>query len=65
MIGLDTNILARYYIEDEGNAEATKQREAARRLIEAGEPLMACKDDRKFVRKAKRMGVVPPPFVPK
>lgn len=43
MIGLDTNILARYYIEDEGDAESLKQREAARRLIEAGKPLMVSK----------------------
>ena len=43
MIGLDTNVLARYYIEDQGDAESAKQREAARRLIEAGTPLMVCK----------------------
>lgn len=43
MIGLDTNVLARYYIEDEGDAESQKQREAARRLIEAGKPLMVSK----------------------
>ena len=43
MIGLDTNVLARYYIEDEGDAEAIKQREAARRLMESGRPLMVCK----------------------
>lgn len=40
MIGLDTNILARYYIEDEAD---TKQRELARRIIEAGKPMMVCK----------------------
>jgi len=33
VIGLDTNVLARYYIRDEGDAEALKQREAARRLM--------------------------------
>jgi len=43
MIGLDTNILARYYIEDEADAESVKQRELARRVIEAGKPLMVCK----------------------
>lgn len=43
MIGLDTNVLARYYIQDEGDAEAVKQREAARRLMESGKPLMVCK----------------------
>lgn len=43
MIGLDTNILARYYIEDAGDAESRKQREVAHRVIEAGTPLMVCK----------------------
>ena len=43
MIGLDTNILARYYVQDESDAEAGKQREAARRLIDSGKPLMVCK----------------------
>lgn len=43
MIGLDTNILARYYVEDRNDAEAERQREAARRLIESGRPLMVCK----------------------
>jgi predicted nucleic-acid-binding protein len=43
MIGLDTNVLARYYIQDEGDEEAAKQHEAARRLIESGQPLMVCK----------------------
>ena len=43
MIGLDTNILARYYIEDEADAESRKQRAIARRTIEAGKPLMVCK----------------------
>jgi predicted nucleic-acid-binding protein len=40
MTGLDTNILARYYIEDEADDESVKQRELARRIIEAGKPLM-------------------------
>lgn len=43
MIGLDTNVLARYYIQDESDAEATKQHESARRLIESGKPLMVSK----------------------
>ena len=43
MIGLDTNILARYYVEDKAQAEAQRQRTAARRLIESGQPLMVCK----------------------
>ena len=43
MIGLDTNILARYYIEDKKDLEAERQRIAARRLIESGRELMVCK----------------------
>ena len=43
MIGLDTNVLARYYIQNDGDTEAKKQREAARRLMESGKPLMVCK----------------------
>jgi predicted nucleic-acid-binding protein len=43
VIGLDTNVLARYYIQDEADAEALRQRKAARRLIESGMPLMVCK----------------------
>lgn len=43
MIGLDTNVLARYYVQDDGDAEVLKQHEAARRLIESGRPLMVCK----------------------
>lgn len=43
MIGLDTNILARYYIEDQADAEAVKQRKAACGLIEAGQALTVCK----------------------
>jgi predicted nucleic-acid-binding protein len=43
VIGLDTNVLARYYIRDDGDAEALKQREAARRLMESGKPMMVCK----------------------
>ena len=30
MIGLDTNVLARYYIADKADAEAQHQHEAAR-----------------------------------
>ena len=33
MIGLDTNVLARHYIDDETDAEAQRERQAARRLI--------------------------------
>ena len=43
MIGLDTNVLARYYIDDETDVEAQRQRLAARRLIESGQPLMVSK----------------------
>ena len=43
MIGLDTNVLARYYIQDEGDAETNAQREAAKKIIESGKPLMVCK----------------------
>ncbi len=42
MIGLDTNILARYYIQDEADTEAEKQHKSARKLIESGKPLMVC-----------------------
>jgi predicted nucleic-acid-binding protein len=43
MIGLDTNVLARYYVDDAGDAEAQQQRVVARRLIESGRPLMVSK----------------------
>ena len=43
MIGLDTNVLARYYVEDEADPHTTRQRDAARRLIDSGRPLMVCK----------------------
>ncbi|MBM5810729.1 MAG: type II toxin-antitoxin system VapC family toxin [Gammaproteobacteria bacterium] len=43
MIGLDTNVLARYYVADRGDPEAERQRAAACRLIESGQPLMVCK----------------------
>lgn len=43
MIGLDTNALARYFVDDRGDIEGQRQREAARRLIESGQALMLCK----------------------
>jgi predicted nucleic-acid-binding protein len=43
MIGLDTNVLARYYVEDAADAQAARQHQAARRLIESGQPLRVCK----------------------
>ncbi len=40
MIGLDTNVLARYFVaEADVDAATEAQREAARKLIESGEPL--------------------------
>jgi predicted nucleic-acid-binding protein len=42
-IGLDSNALARYYVEDKGDGEARSQREAARRLIDAGQALAVAK----------------------
>ncbi len=39
MIGMDANVLARYYVDDAADAEAQRQRVAARRLIESGQPL--------------------------
>jgi len=43
VIGLDTNVLARYYVQDDADAQAQRQRLAARRLIESGQPLMVSK----------------------
>ena len=43
MIGLDTNVLARYYIDDAADTESGKQRLFARELIESGQALMVCK----------------------
>lgn len=43
MIGLDTNVLARYYIEDKGDEATEMQHRAARNLLECGEPLMVSK----------------------
>lgn len=40
MIGLDTNVLVRYFVEEEGADAATQaQRQAARQLIESGQDL--------------------------
>jgi predicted nucleic-acid-binding protein len=41
MLGLDTNVLARYYVAADGDDAA--QRSAAQRLIDSGQPLMVCK----------------------
>lgn len=42
-VGLDTNVLARYYVDDAADSEAKLQRERARRLIDSGQPLAVCK----------------------
>lgn len=34
MIGLDTNVLARYYVVDQSDVEAVRQRPLAQNLIE-------------------------------
>jgi predicted nucleic-acid-binding protein len=41
--GLDTNVLARYYVEDQGDAQAQRQRIAAQAIIESGQPLAVAK----------------------
>lgn len=43
MIGLDTNVLARYYIDDRTDVEAQRQRPIAQCLIDSGQPLLICK----------------------
>lgn len=43
MIGVDTNVLARYYIDDNTDTEAARQRQAAQRLIESGNALLVSK----------------------
>jgi predicted nucleic-acid-binding protein len=41
--GLDTNVLARYYVEDQSDAPAQRQRLAAQALVEGGQPLAVAK----------------------
>jgi predicted nucleic-acid-binding protein len=43
MIGPDTNVLARYYIDNSTDVEAKRQRPAAQRLIDSGQPLSVYK----------------------
>ena len=44
MIGVDTNVLVRYFVEERDADTATQgQRAAARRLIESGQPLFVPK----------------------
>lgn len=42
MIGLDTNVLARYYVAS-ADASSQKQSAAARKLLESGKALFVCK----------------------
>ena len=46
MIGRDTHVLGRYDIDDKGDAETKRQR-------------LATFDDRKFARRAKKLGLTP------
>ncbi len=44
MIGVNTNVLARYFVaEDDADAATERQRRAARDLIESGQPLFLAK----------------------
>ena len=43
MIGLDTNILARYYVDDPDDVEAAHQRQSAQFLLESGQRFMVAK----------------------
>lgn len=44
MIGLDTNVLARYYLAGhDADAATVRQQQAARRLLEGGQPLYVAK----------------------
>lgn len=42
-VGLDTNMLARYYVADDADTQGLRQRERARKLIESGQSLTVCK----------------------
>jgi predicted nucleic-acid-binding protein len=39
MIGIDTNILARFYVDDPNDPEAVKQRPIARRILTESEQI--------------------------
>jgi predicted nucleic-acid-binding protein len=41
--GLDSNVLARYYVEDQGDAQAQRRRIAAQTIVENGRPLAGAK----------------------
>ena len=43
MIGLDTNVLVRYYVEDQADEGTKRQHHAAKLLIESGHALMVSK----------------------
>jgi len=43
MLALDTNILARYYVREDGAAQTGAQEEAARRILEHGGKLFVAK----------------------
>lgn len=43
MLALDTNILARYYVREDGAAQTRAQQEAARRILERGAKLFVAK----------------------
>jgi predicted nucleic-acid-binding protein len=44
VIGLDTNVLARYYLAGhDADAATVRQQLAAKRLLESGRPLQVCK----------------------
>jgi predicted nucleic-acid-binding protein len=43
MLALDTNILARYYVREDGTAQTHAQQEAARRILERGARLFVAK----------------------
>ncbi len=62
MIGLDTNVLARYCVEDSTDLQAARQRLAAGRLIESGQAPMVCKTvvlELDFARLAGKLGLLP------
>ena len=42
-LGLDTNVLARYYVGDDTDMQSASQREKARALIDGGHALAVCK----------------------
>ena len=57
MIGLDTIVLARYFVEEAVADSATAaQRQAARQLIESGQELFLPKTDRTWSRRWRGCG---------